>query len=138
MVLQFVKRMLPVSVTTAALTLAALAVSPPLARSAAALHVTSVHCARDTSNQHTSHAISCEATWEGGTDPATASWEGFYASLQPGQTDPATHRAWTNGSCIPNDSLPGFPSSLYIVQVTITDATGQSVMAFTLGGCPPA
>jgi hypothetical protein len=46
------------------------------------------------------------------------------------------HRAWTNGYCIPNDILPGLPNSLYIVQVMITDATGQSITSSTLGGCP--
>ena len=130
MVLPGVKRTLLILAAMAALASAVLAVSPPPAWSAEALQFTSIRC-----SYISSYRIFCEATWAGGTDPATGLWSnGLNSWIGPGQTDPAMHRTWAEGRCIPYPT--SFPASLYSVQVKVTDATGQSVSAATAGGCP--
>jgi hypothetical protein len=123
---QVAKRTFTISAVTVALVSAGVVVLPT-ARGASALHFTSARC---TTGSPYRHSISCEATWEGGTDPATGHWSRGINSWvdSTGQTDPAAHRTWVTGSC-----MPGW-YSLYTVSVTITDADGQSIVQGVLGG----
>jgi hypothetical protein len=75
--------------------------------------------------------IECDAWWEGGTDPAVATWTAVSGAwINRSATDPVARHTIGYGNCI--------PGSFFVVKVTVTDAAGLSTSTQVPGGrrCP--
>lgn len=111
---------LGITVAAAALTALTGAMAPS-AEAASGPVFTSGYCSSE------SFDVQCPVTWSGGTAPYTVQWG-------PGQNIAFSGSGTTSG----NSAAPGgncVPDTLYVVKVTVTDATGLSATTYLGGRC---
>jgi hypothetical protein len=117
------KRNLTAVVALGALSFAPVQATPAAAALISAPTITFSFC----STVGSVYRMTCEAQWEGGTDPATARWSNAWNTwVGPGDYNSVTRRTWVDGNCI--------PGSFFAAKVTITDAAGAVTEKVISGG----
>ncbi|MBN6054778.1 hypothetical protein JYK22_22765, partial [Nonomuraea sp. RK-328] len=117
------KRNLTAVAALGALSFATVQATPAAAAPTSAPTITFSFC----STVGSVHMMTCEAQWEGGTDPATAQWSNVSNTwIGPGSYNSVTRRTWVDGNCMPG----GF----FAAKVTITDAAGAVTEKVISGG----